>query len=1255
MKNQLPQSRIGLVIPKFSVTAIILLLVLNTQLLLSQNVSINTDGSPPDSSAILDISADNKGILIPRVSLSGTDDTTTIISPQISLFVYNTATTVTVTPGYYHWDGNAWSRLSTMWKQDSLDIYYNEGNVGIGTQTPTHLLEVIGNPGVDFTPTAYFENTCDTVDGQPVDGIGVMGVSDITDRHGFGVYGRGGLVGVRGRVFAADTFTYYGVAGAVTGGSGTNLGVLGTATGDGNNIGVDGTSHGPDHNIGVQGFAWGGHTNYAIYGNAQDTSATSQTYAGFFDGDVHISDRLGIGVQWPILHKLSVIGESGVSHQPIAYFENLTDTVDGQSVDAYGVMGVCDQTDWAGYGGKFRGGFIGALGEVFPTDTFSYFGVRGLASGGSGTNFGTHGYAEGDGTSVGVRGRANGTDVNYGLWGYATGGLTNYAVHGTVDTTGVPGTYAGYFEGDTYISGDVGIGTESPDHTFELATDQRVATIYLTTHRNTGFSAGQFMGRSARGTQDAPSNSMAGDWLASFGGKGYSDSGFTGVGPSARMSVQAAENWSDTTKGTHILFYTTPVGQAGMSQRLKINENGFIGIGTSNPDQLLTLSGNSSRIRSYTIDDFEESSLEFMRARAGETAVTEGELLGKIEGIGYEGADYQAGAGIRFYAEGGVGSGSIPGRIDLLTSPGSGSDVLPRLTVRHSGRVGIGTTDPQSLMHLFSSDPGGLLRIQSSNSDPAERGMIEWFTSQNTDTWAAKIGPSTHPEDQGLVIGTNSLGDFNNQKDIVFKTSDNERMRIRANGKVGIGITNPGAMLEVDGETWLNAETVIDDNLVLGRASTDNHILIRGTAGNSILKMFSTGEFLMASDSGVTTLIASGGDFKIQTLDGSHQDRLFVKKTGDVGIGTITPNFKLDIAGDLNYTGSLRKNGMPVSFSGDFSDGGESASMHRSLGNTDNFHLGLMTDGMERILIQGDGKVGIGTTSPNELLEVKGGSPGEFFGLSINQNATGSGYPSLFFRDENDNNLASIFPHQNRTHLYFRLTTGDFVFDRSPSQNVHMIIKENGNVGIGNSTPGHKLDISGDMNYTGTLRQNGTPVSFTGDFSEGGESAGADRTIGNINNYALGIKTNNTTRLHITNNGNIGIGTTSPFGDLQIADDDGDPTFSILRNISGSEVVSLFSQEGSGLFLYVNSGTTVSAPAKLFISTTGNVGVGTTSPNARLQVNGGVQIADDPDLPSAIKVGTLRYRADSNNSYVEMCMQTGSATYEWVIVKQNTW
>ena len=76
---------------------------------------MNATGTVADPSAGLDISFSNKGILIPRIALTGTGDVATIPSAATSLFIYNTATAGAspnnVIPGYYYWDGTEWIAL----------------------------------------------------------------------------------------------------------------------------------------------------------------------------------------------------------------------------------------------------------------------------------------------------------------------------------------------------------------------------------------------------------------------------------------------------------------------------------------------------------------------------------------------------------------------------------------------------------------------------------------------------------------------------------------------------------------------------------------------------------------------------------------------------------------------------------------------------------------------------------------------------------------------------------------------------------------------------------------------------------------------------------------------------------------------------------------------------------------------------------------------------------------------------------------
>lgn len=65
----------------------------------------------PDASAVLDIGATDKGVLIPRLALTGETDATTIKGAAPSLLVFNTANAGGLKPGYYFWLDNKWNAL----------------------------------------------------------------------------------------------------------------------------------------------------------------------------------------------------------------------------------------------------------------------------------------------------------------------------------------------------------------------------------------------------------------------------------------------------------------------------------------------------------------------------------------------------------------------------------------------------------------------------------------------------------------------------------------------------------------------------------------------------------------------------------------------------------------------------------------------------------------------------------------------------------------------------------------------------------------------------------------------------------------------------------------------------------------------------------------------------------------------------------------------------------------------------------------
>jgi hypothetical protein len=185
-----------------------LLAITSINLLAQNGVSINTDGTSPDASAILDAKSTDKGILIPRVALTATNSATPVSSPAIGLMIYNTATAGTppnnVTPGFYFWNGSSWNRFTTgntvEWKLDgnsvgavstlgtidnfALPFITNNterlrilatGEVGIGTPTPSQRLEVAGDINVTSGNGFRINNTATS--GQYLRGNGTRFVS----------------------------------------------------------------------------------------------------------------------------------------------------------------------------------------------------------------------------------------------------------------------------------------------------------------------------------------------------------------------------------------------------------------------------------------------------------------------------------------------------------------------------------------------------------------------------------------------------------------------------------------------------------------------------------------------------------------------------------------------------------------------------------------------------------------------------------------------------------------------------------------------------------------------------------------------------------------------------------------------------------------------------------------------------------------------------------------------------------------------
>jgi hypothetical protein len=118
------------------VAAILIALSLSSHSV-AQNVGINSTGASPDASAMLDISSTDTGLLVPRVALTATNTPEPITSPATSLLIYNTATAGTtpynVLPGFYYWNGTAWTTLNT--GNISSTAWALGGNTGTSAET----------------------------------------------------------------------------------------------------------------------------------------------------------------------------------------------------------------------------------------------------------------------------------------------------------------------------------------------------------------------------------------------------------------------------------------------------------------------------------------------------------------------------------------------------------------------------------------------------------------------------------------------------------------------------------------------------------------------------------------------------------------------------------------------------------------------------------------------------------------------------------------------------------------------------------------------------------------------------------------------------------------------------------------------------------------------------------------------------------------------------------------------------------------
>jgi len=404
----------------------------------------------------------------------------------------------------------------------------------------------------------------------------------------------------------------------------------------------------------------------------------------------------------------------------------------------------------------------------------------------------------------------------------------------------------------------------------------QVNTMYMSSSGNVGINTtsptSKLHVHSSADTQIRISadNSMAlhqdAAWNSNLYFGAYHDGSNVVYGASSRGAFRMVNLHDGDASPQYIAFYGANAGTAGATVSWNTvgfvqDEDGNVGIGTTSPGHKLEVSGTAAdgtELLHITSDgDVANGGYHWMTTEIAGSQSTNANI---IHFIGKELALRNGGYFGFHYA----GDNSTN---NYITLGGYQADQL--LNIKMDGNVGIGTTSPSSLVHVYGTDP--VIRVDNSPSTGTFGYAFYRGATKNADiTWNegdANLKIKNYRNDSNIIYGNI---DFHTGGTSA-STAPDLRMRITTDGNVGIGTTSPYGKFHVD-----------------FTGASEKWFTMTGGSGN---RLYLNQEYIAAYKFGFRSG-TTGTDILV-----------FDTQNDRVGIGTTSPSTKLHVNGTSALTG----------------------------------------------------------------------------------------------------------------------------------------------------------------------------------------------------------------------------------------------------------------------------------------------------------------------------------------------------------------